>query len=66
MIAEMYVCVCNVITDRQVSAAIDSGVRDWKEVHAFYGYVPNCGQCECEIQDQIIRQHSVTSNSLIT
>ena len=45
----MYICICNAITSRKVKSAIDSGAINWKQVHAFYGFKPNCGKCEAEI-----------------
>lgn len=51
----MYICICNALTERQVSSAIDAGAADWVKVHAYHGHVPNCGQCECEIFKQITR-----------
>ena len=45
----MYVCNCNGITERQVTAAVKAGAARWKDVHAHYGCVPQCGKCQCEI-----------------
>ena len=41
------------MTDREVRAAIDAGASNWHEVHSHHGPEPNCGQCECDIADQI-------------
>ncbi len=43
------------MTDREVRNAIDAGAGDWHEVHSYHGHKPNCGQCECEIEDEISR-----------
>ena len=51
----MYICICNAMTDREVRAAIDAGASGWLEVHSHHGHEPNCGQCECDILDQISR-----------
>ena len=52
----MYICICNAMTDREVRAAINAGASDWHEVHSHHGHEPNCGQCECDILDQISRR----------
>jgi bacterioferritin-associated ferredoxin len=45
----MYICSCNALNDRQVRAAIDAGVKNWMDVHAYHGVVPQCGSCGPEI-----------------
>ena len=45
----MYVCNCNGITERQVTAAVKAGAARWKDVHTYYGCAPQCGKCQCEI-----------------
>ena len=52
----MYSSICNAMTDRQVRAAIEAGAANWEAVHAYHGYSPNCGKCECEIFENIVRQ----------
>ena len=52
---QVYICICNAMTDREVRAAIDAGASNWHEVHSHYGHEPNCGRCECDILDQISR-----------
>ena len=49
----MYVCNCNGINERQVRVAVEAGAAHWKDVHAHYGCVPQCGKCQCEIIDAI-------------
>ena len=66
----MYICICNAMTDRQVGAAIEAGATNWKAVHAYHGYSPNCGKCECEILEKIVRQKNpqldATKSSYLT
>ena len=66
----MYICICNAMTDRQVGGAIEAGAATWKAVHAYHGYSPNCGKCECEIFDKIARQKNpkldATKSSYLT
>ena len=54
----LYICICNAMTDRQVRAAIEAGATNWEAVHAYHGYSPNCGKCECEIFEKIVRQEN--------
>ena len=63
----MYICICNAMTERQVGAAIEAGAANWKAVHAYHGYSPNCGKCECEILEKIAQQRNlklVETNSI--
>lgn len=52
----MIICVCNRISSSQISQAIEDGAACWKEVHAYHGHEPNCGSCECHINDTIERE----------
>lgn len=62
----MYICICNGINDRQVKAAIAAGAQKWSDVHAYYGYKPECGGCGVEISEFISKsKKEVTSPSLI-
>ena len=54
----MYVCICNAMTDRQVGEAIEAGATNWEAVHTYHGYSPNCGKCECEILENIMRRRN--------
>jgi bacterioferritin-associated ferredoxin len=49
----MYVCVCNGVTDREVSAAIDAGAKTRAEVTRACGAGGDCGSCHRTIDDMI-------------
>ncbi|MBM85462.1 MAG: hypothetical protein CMM47_05515 [Rhodospirillaceae bacterium] len=56
----MYICNCNALNDIQVRAAISAGARQWREVHAYYGFKPQCGSCGNEISSLINSADSIT------
>ena len=41
----MYVCICNALTDTQVTRAIENGCRQSNDVYKAYGTQPQCGSC---------------------
>ena len=41
----MYVCICNALTDTQVTRAIENGCRAPKDVYKACGTQPQCGRC---------------------
>jgi bacterioferritin-associated ferredoxin len=41
----VYACICNAFTEKQVSAAIDTGVSSPAGVFRHLGCVPQCGKC---------------------
>ncbi len=51
----MYVCICNAITDKQIRAAAESGVRDLWQLQAELGVASNCGSCK-EHASEILRE----------
>ena len=52
----MYICICNAISDREVKEAVEAGAVTWTDVHKRNGCEPNCGKCECDIVDFILRK----------
>lgn len=42
----MYVCVCNAITDSDIRTAVDSGVRNMKQLGNVTGCGSSCGCCK--------------------
>ena len=42
----MYVCICNAVTDRDLRAAVQAGVRSFADVRASTGCSDCCGSCE--------------------
>ena len=41
----MYVCICNGITDKQISAAVAKGATSLQELHDELGVASQCGSC---------------------
>ena len=42
----MYVCVCNAVTDSDIRTAVDSGVRNMKQLGNATGCGSECGCCK--------------------
>ncbi len=51
----MYVCICNAITDKQISEAAESGVEDLWGLQAALGVASGCGSCK-ETAADILRE----------
>ncbi|WP_082179988.1 bacterioferritin-associated ferredoxin [Asticcacaulis sp. AC402] len=49
----MYVCNCNGIRERDVSAAIASGACTPKQVFDHAGCRPQCARCVCDMREMI-------------
>lgn len=45
----MYVCNCNGIREKEILAVVDSGVRRWESILAYFHCEPRCGKCEEDI-----------------
>ena len=41
----MYVCLCNALSDKMVSRAVEAGAREEEHVYAHHGCEPVCGRC---------------------
>jgi bacterioferritin-associated ferredoxin len=41
----MYVCLCNAITEREVTAAVDLGARTLEDLQHGLGVATCCGKC---------------------
>ena len=42
----MFVCVCNQVSDKQIHAAVDSGVRKIESIYADLNVGSCCGKCK--------------------
>ena len=49
----MYVCICNVLKDKDVQRAIAAGARTVFDVYTFHGCEPNCGRCMPTMQEML-------------
>ena len=49
----MILCICKVVTDKQVDAAIQAGAHTVEAVGAATGAGTECGCCQQSIQDRI-------------
>ena len=49
----MYVCICNALTDQQITTAAEKGARTVADAYRMFGVEINCGQCTCLAQDLI-------------
>ena len=52
----MFICICNGINERQVSAAIDSGAAKVSEIYRANGCAPRCGQCVPQMRQALDRR----------
>jgi len=51
----MYVCVCNAVTDSDIRNAVDSGVRNIRQLRQRTGCSSTCGCCR-ELAVETLRQ----------
>ena len=49
----MFICICNALTDQQISEASKGGCRTVPDAYRALGAEICCGQCRCEAQDII-------------
>lgn len=60
----MYVCICNALTDRQVTEVIEAGERDARAVHPCLGCTTRCGKCISTIVDMMGQHQQAGSSAL--
>ena len=57
----MFVCVCNQVSDKQIHAAVDNGVRKIESIYADLNVGSCCGKCkDCAVKvlsDAIRKKH---------
>lgn len=41
----MYICVCNGVTERQISAAVTEGASTLRDLRKYLGVASECGRC---------------------
>lgn len=49
----MYICICNALTDKQISDASKGGCKTVADAYRSLGAEICCGQCRCEAQEII-------------
>ncbi len=49
----MYVCICNAVTESQIHALVEGGVRTLEGVQQITGCAGTCGNCS-ELAEQVI------------
>ena len=57
----MYVCVCNAVTTRQISATIAEGAHTFADLRDQLGVGTCCGKCSKDVRSQL-RQECGSSN----
>jgi bacterioferritin-associated ferredoxin len=55
----MFICICNAITDQQISDASRNGATTVAEAYQALGAQICCGQCRCVAQEIIEESRSV-------
>ena len=53
----MYICLCNNLTSKKVSEALQKGVSNSKNIYSYYNCKPKCGKC-IEFLNEIIEENS--------
>jgi bacterioferritin-associated ferredoxin len=49
----VFVCICRVVTDDQIGAAVDRGAMSLDAVQSLTGAGSGCGSCHDSIEDTI-------------
>lgn len=49
----MYVCVCQAVTTRQISASIAQGANTFKALRQVLGIATCCGKCSKDVRSQL-------------
>jgi bacterioferritin-associated ferredoxin len=49
----MYVCICNALTEADVSRCLEAGAATPAEIYKAAGCRPNCGICKDHLEDLI-------------
>ena len=55
---DMYVCICNAITDKQIRRAARNGVSSMYELRGTLGVAAGCGSCARTAQDILNEEFS--------
>ncbi|WP_019673131.1 (2Fe-2S)-binding protein [Psychrobacter lutiphocae] len=58
----MVICICNDVKDRQIKAAIASGVDSMEGLQAALDVATCCGCCEPMVNDYLEEHHSINAS----
>lgn len=56
----MYICVCHAVTDSDIRTAVESGVRNMRQLNMATGCGSSCGCCK-DMADTVLEQ-ALTKN----
>ena len=57
----MYVCVCNAVTERQISASVALGANSFQSLKQQLGVATCCGKCARDVRQQLRDEVSACS-----
>lgn len=60
--SNMYVCICNGVTDRDIHRALESGDRNFRQVSKSLGVASQCGSCEV-LAREIIEEYKLQASA---
>ncbi|MFP3943343.1 MAG: bacterioferritin-associated ferredoxin [Alphaproteobacteria bacterium] len=49
----MYVCICNALTEADITRCLESGASSAADIYKAAGCRPNCGICRDDMEDLI-------------
>jgi bacterioferritin-associated ferredoxin len=58
----MYVCICNALTDKELSQAAREGAQDVDDAFRMLGAEVCCGECYCMAEEVIESTNSAPSD----
>lgn len=47
---DMYICICNSVTDRDIRAAVEAGAGSLDDLRDRLGVASCCGSCACDAE----------------
>ena len=60
----MYVCICNALTDKDISQAAQDGARDVDDAYKMLDSEICCGECYCTAEAVINSTHSTPASAV--
>ena len=61
----MYVCICNAITERQIQAAVQQGLRSMAELESRLLVSTSCGSCREHAEECLRKAIEITERQLV-